>query len=140
MTDLARAIAALEGHSIAICRGGKVLTRDERGIMPMLSLLREGTDVRGSAVADLVVGKAAAMLFVKAGVAEVYAKTLSEEAQRYLAAHGIPVSCESLTKNIINRSGTGLCPMEETVLNTEDAEEGYRLLCEKVSRMQAERA
>ncbi len=37
-----------------------------------------------------------------------------------------------LTDKIINRSGTGICPMEETVSNIEDCEQGYVALKEKL--------
>ena len=135
MTDLETAVAGLEGHTLSLCRNGECLFSDLRGIAPMMAFLSAGTDLTGYSAADLVVGKAAAMLFVKAGVREVFAKTLSVGGKRFLTDNGVPVSYETLTDRIINREGTGVCPMEQAVADTEDAEEGHRLLCAKLKQM-----
>lgn len=131
MTDIETAVRALDGHSIALVRNGEVITHDGRGISPMLTLIGSGTDLRGYSAADIIVGKAAAMLFVKAGIAAVYARTVSRMGLDYLNAHGIPCDYDTLTDNIINREGTDICPMEKTVLNVDDYEMGYALLLEK---------
>ena len=131
MTDIELAVRALEGHSIALVRDGEVITHDGRGISPMLDLIGSGTDLCGYSAADLIVGKAAAMLFVKAGITAVYARTVSRAGLAYLKAHGIPCSYDTLTANMINREGTDICPMEKTVLDVDDHETGYALLLEK---------
>ena len=77
MTDLQTAITHLAGHTLALCKGEDILTSDKRGVAPMLGWIREGRDLHGYTAADRVVGKAGAMLFVKAGVCEIYAQTLS---------------------------------------------------------------
>ena len=68
MNDLERAKEGLSGHTLCLARGEEVLVRDERGIAPMMALLAEGKDLKGFSAADRVVGKAAAMLFVKAKI------------------------------------------------------------------------
>lgn len=133
MRDIELARASLEGHSIALCRNGKLLISDKRGIAPMLDFIDEGRDLCGFAAADLVVGKAAAMLFVKAGIKEVYARTLSVGAKDYLEAHGVAVTFSELTERIRNRAGTGICPMEETVSGISDYEEGYSAIAAKLA-------
>lgn len=133
MTDIEIAIASLSGHTLALCRDGELITSDARGIKPMMELIKENRDLRGYSAADVVVGKAAAMLFKKAGITAVYAKTLSKSGKAFLCDNGIAVSCDVLTDNIINRSGTDICPMEKAVLNTDDAEAGYKILLNKLS-------
>lgn len=125
-------IKALDGHTIALCKGENILTSDKKGIAPMLGFIDEGTNLRGYSVADPVVGKAAAMLFVKAGLSEVFAKNLSKSGKEYLEKHEITVKCDVLTDKILNRSGDGICPMECAVSDTEDFDEGYRLIKEKL--------
>ena len=137
MSDLEIAIQSLPGHSIVLCRQGEVILSDKRGIAPMMDWISQGKDLRGFSAADRIVGKAAAMLFVKAGIREVYAETLSEEGKRYLSRQNIPVSFKILTDKIINRSGNGLCPMESTVMDTQNYEVGYRLLKEKQRQLLA---
>lgn len=128
MTDLECAIARLSGHTLCLIRGDECLTSDERGITPMMRLLSEGRDLSGASAADVVVGRAAAMLFVKAGIKAVYGKTMSEGAKAYLEEHGLFFRFEHLTEAIINRQGTDVCPMEKAVSAITDAEEGYNAL------------
>ena len=128
MTDIAVAKANLKGHSICLCRGGEIVTDDGRGISPMMRLIAGGRDLSGFAVADVIVGKAAAMLFVKAGIAEVYGEVTSAAARDYLQQHDIPCSWSALTEKIINRKGDDICPMEKTVADISDAQEGYEAL------------
>ncbi|MCX4287826.1 MAG: DUF1893 domain-containing protein [Clostridia bacterium] len=135
MTDIEIAKSNLAGHTISLCKNGKTITDDKRGIAPMADFLRRNVDLRGYSVADLVVGKAAAMLFSKAGIAEVYAKTLSLSGKAALEKHGIKYSYGVLTERIVNRQGTDVCPMEKTVETVDDVEEAYVLLQERLAEL-----
>ena len=135
MTDLEIAKNNLEGHTICLCKNGNCLYSESRGISPMMNFIANGTDLADYSVADIVVGKAAALLFIKCGVKEVYAKTLSEPAQRVLQEYGVPVTYQTLTEKIINRAGTDICPMEKAVAATDSPEEAYTLLKLKLSNM-----
>lgn len=137
MTDLDRARAALPGHTLALCRGGEVVTSDLRGVMPMLGFLREGRDLSGFCAADRVVGRAAAMLFAKAGVRAVHAEVMSDGAAALLAAHGIDASCDVRTAAIENRQKTGLCPMESAVAGIEDIDAGIAAICRRAEELRA---
>ena len=137
MTDLDRARAALPGHTLALCRGGEVVTSDLRGVMPMLGFLREGRDLSGFCAADRVVGRAAAMLFAKAGVRAVFAEVMSDGAVALLAAHGIDASCDVRTATIENRQKTGLCPMESAVAGIEDIDAGIAAICRRAEELRA---
>ena len=135
MNDLEKAKENLAGHTICLCKDGKLITSDRRGIAPMMGFIAEGLDLKGYSVADLIVGKAAAMLFAKCKIKRVFAKTLSESGKKMLALHGIECEYGLLVDRIINRDGTDICPMEKTVANTDDTEEGYLLLKEKLQSM-----
>lgn len=130
-SDAEKALDALkDGHTIALCRGDDIITSDERGIAPIVKLIGEGKDLRGYSVADKIVGRAAAMLFVKAGIVSVFALTLSRGAKTLLEKHEIPTEYEALTERIINRRGDDICPMEKAVLDVSDEEidEGVKRL------------
>ena len=135
MTDLQIAKNNLEGHTICLCKEGKCLFSEKKGIAPMMGFISDGLNLEGYSVADLVVGKAAALLFVKSKIKAVFAKTLSKSGEEVLKSNNIPVEYEVLTDKIINRDGTDICPMEKTVLNTDDPEEGYVLLKNKIQSM-----
>mgnify|MGYP002801053522 FL=1 len=128
MSDIERAKAALRGHSVAGCRAGEVMTRDGRGIAPLLAIASEENALRGASVADLIVGKAAALLMARAGVSEVYAEVMSEAGERTLSEHDIPHSCGLLVPYIIDRTGKDVCPMERAVADVSDPAEAYAVL------------
>lgn len=135
MTDIYAAKAALGEHSIAVVRDGEVRIDDGRGISPMLDLIAEGVSLRGSAVADRIVGRAAALLFLYAGIREVWATVISRPALAVLLCAGVSCRYDTLTERIINRHGDGICPMEEAVLSTDDPGAAYALLLKKRDEM-----
>lgn len=135
MTDIEIAKSNLSGHTICLCKDGNCLYSERRGIAPMMSFIAEGADLRGYSVADLVVGKAAAMLFVLSGIKSVFAKTLSKSGEEILKRYETPYEYETLTDKIINRDGTDICPMEKAVSVTEDPKEAYLILSERIKRM-----
>lgn len=136
MTDLQLAKNNLFGRTICLCKDGCCLFSEKRGISPMMDFIADSIDLRGYSAADLVVGKAVAMLFVKCGIVSVYAQTLSVAAQQVLERHGIPFEYQTLTDKIINRAGNDICPMEKTVSSTDDVEQAYLLLKNKLQSMQ----
>ena len=137
MTDIETAIRELEGHSICLCRGGEFFTDDGRGISPVMRFISEGRDLSGYSTADVIVGKAAAMLFVKASIVSVHGRVMSESGKAFLETHGIPCSYDVLTDRIINRKGTDICPMEKTVADIDDPETAYTALAKKIAELRA---
>ena len=103
-------------HALAVRTAkGCTLTFDGRGVSDLLRLLdAEPQTLRGAAVADKVVGKAAATLIILGGIKAVYADTVSEPALQLFAsaAPGIEVTYHNKVEYIINRTKTGWCPME----------------------------
>lgn len=110
---------------ISAFRGGVLVARETgRGIGPALSLFRTGA-LTGAEVADRIVGRAAAALFVAGGAVRVRADVMSAGAAAFLAAYGIAAEAELTVPEIVNRQGTGPCPMEEAV---RDLEEPVRMI------------
>lgn len=130
MTDLERAIEIRRTGDFAyvfLSNDGEI-TGYERGIAPLLNIMDTGTDMRAYSVADKVVGKAAAMLYAKMKIKCLHAEVMSLPAKEILDCRGIPCSYGELTEMIRNRKGDGRCPMEQTVAETDDLEEGIALL------------
>ena len=107
---------------VAICNN-EILTSHERGIKPLLKLLDINMNLKGYSVADKVIGKAAAFLYVLLETDEIYANVISESALDILTENHIKTNYEILTKAIRNRDNTGFCPMETAVIDTENADE-----------------
>lgn len=136
MSNLEIAKSKLVGdNTCVLVKDETIYVSTKTGIAPMMEFIAEDVDLKGFSVADRIVGKAAAMLFVKAGIVEVFSKVISEPAVEYLKKYDVKVSFDTLTERIINRAGTGLCPMEETVKDVSGFEEGYKLLKAKVEEL-----
>lgn len=122
MTDLEKAKTLLRDgeYTVVLCRGDATLTDARRGVAPLLALLDRGEDVSGFAAADKVVGKAAAFLYLRLGVAAVHAAVISAPAYDLLTAYGIDTTYDTLVPAIRNRAGDGFCPMETVTLPLTD--------------------
>ena len=108
--DNARTILDREGYTCVLCRGTALHTSRQRGVKPLLALLDE--DVEGFSAADKVVGKGAALLYCLLKIKTLHAHIISEAALSVLQDHGIPASWDLKVPYIVNRAGTGRCPME----------------------------
>lgn len=107
-------------YTCVLCMGDQVITSQRRGVAPLMVLWEQHTDCTGFSAADKVVGKATALLYCLLGVKAVYGGVMSRPALQVLTAHGIPASYGQLTDAIINRAGTGLCPMEAATATIDD--------------------
>ncbi len=136
-----RAMRALEQGGTtfaAVLSDGRTVTSEKKGIAPMMELLEKDAGVlSGAFVADRVIGRAAAFLLEKGGAAGVYAGILSTHAREVLEKCGIPFSCGEEMPYIINRAGTGMCPMEACVLDLADAAAAYEALRRKLAELSA---
>lgn len=134
-TDIEIAKDALSWHSIALVKNGEILTDDKRGIAPMLGFISERRNLCGYSVADKIVSKVAASLFVLAGIKEVYAEIASQSAKDYLQEHSMRFSCGLLVDEIINRNGTGICPMEEVVSSISDPKKYHKAIVSRLEEL-----
>ena len=122
---LRNAIAILKDgdYTLAVMHGDDVYTSKERGVKPLLELYERYGELRGAAAADKVVGKAAALLYVRLGISELYTDVVSTHALAVLRENGIDTSFTVETEAIRNRRGDGFCPMESAVMDISDPEE-----------------
>ena len=127
------------GYTLVVCSGGRVYISEEKGIKPLLELVKSQDDWSGAYAADKIVGKAAAMLYTLLGIKVVFAEVLGEKAKEIFDKNGIEFECNTLTENIINRQGTGLCPMEEAVKDIDNADDALTAIENKIAEMKAKR-
>ena len=116
-----------DNHTIVIYKNdASVFVSDDRGVAPLMKLLKEDkSQLIDSIVVDKVIGKAAALLMVFAGVKEVFTPTISSPAVEVFKNHDIKITFDSEVDRIINRKGDGLCPMETLCLDTDNPEEAF---------------
>ena len=119
--------------SLIIVKEGKVLFETEsHGIGDLLKAVNKlGDGVKGSSVADRIVGRAAALLFVFSGVKAVFAVTASDGGFEVLAENNVFCIYEKKVANVLNFEKTDVCPFEKLVAKLSKPEEAYRVLREK---------
>lgn len=138
MSDLCRAKELLASDPSLTCvfvRGEETVLSRERGIAPLLRRVRENMPLCGYCAADRIVGKAAALLYALLGVKEVYAAVLGERAIPVLETHGIGYTFGVKTERIVNRAGTGSCPMELAVEKISDPAAGAEALAQRAEEL-----
>lgn len=123
--------------SCVIGNGKRMTFCSQRGVKDLLELLHtEPQLLDGAMIADKVVGKGAAALMVLGGVKSVYAGVISEPAIALLDDAGIALAYSERVPNIINRAGTGICPVEELCAGCATPEECLPLIEDFVGRQQ----
>lgn len=102
-----------EQCSCVIRKGDTIRIFRKRGVQDLYRLLKDDTDfLKGAFVADKVVGKAAAALMILGGVEEVFTFTVSRLARDLFERSAVKLGFAQEVPHIINRAGTGWCPME----------------------------
>ena len=107
-----------------------------RGVIDLYTLLAHEPDfMRGATMADKVIGRGAALLLVKGGVAEVYARLVSSSAIEVLRASDVTVTFDKEVEHIINRDATDICPVEKLTSSISDPDEACLLIGEFLQKM-----
>ena len=89
--DFERAVSLLhrDGYTCVLCDRDRVLTSREHGLAPLIRLLDTNESLQDMAAADRLIGRAAALLLLAAGVKAVYGEVMSEDAHRLLSDAGV---------------------------------------------------
>ena len=101
----------------AVADGALLYQLTGRGIGALLTAVEEERVVSHGPLdwGDKLVGRAAALLFALVHPRSVFALTMSTGAQVVLRTADIPFTCDALIVDVLNRTGTGPCPMEAAV-------------------------
>lgn len=139
MTDIENSKTILKNgnYTCVLCRKDAVRTSRKRGISPLIEFIEENRDFNGFSASDKIVGKAAAMMFVKMGITHVFAEVISKNAVEILKANNVKCSWDTLCEYIVNRSGTGPCPIETAVKNIDenDFDSAYKCIRQKTEEL-----
>jgi len=126
-----------EDLSLVIVKKGKVIFETKKqGISGFLQAIEKlDKNLVAASVADKIVGVAAAMLCVYAGVVSVFALTASEEGIRVLEDNNILCRFEKKVSNILNRDKNDVCPFEKLAISSRNPDEAYVKLKSLASRI-----
>lgn len=139
MNDLEKAKEIFKTGELncVLCKDDVTYTSTKNGVAPLIEWLTSGVNVTGFSAADKIVGKAAALLFVLGGVKEVYSPVMSKTAVDVFVRYGVTAEYETLVPIIINRTGTGPCPMEQAVTNVENPSEALKAIQNTLADLQS---
>lgn len=140
--DNDRSIEALIAEAVQEIKSGScscILIRNDQivhrghgpGVQPLLELMETSEDralLENAFVVDKIIGKAAAMIFVLGNIAGAYGITISINGKKYLEKHGKDCRSERCVDAISDRTGQGICPIERSVLEIDDPQEGYQVI------------
>lgn len=110
----------------------------KRGVAPLLEQIDSNTLLNGFSVADKVIGKASAFLYLLLQPAAVYTDLISLPALNLLVQNNIPIEYKNQTQAIRNRTNTGFCPMETAVKSCHSPQEALHLIRQTVIRLKKE--
>ena len=128
--DIARKDVKERGFGLSIVRGGTPLLRSRTpGISALVAAIdRDLLSLKGASVADRVLGRAAAMLFLYAGIRSIFGSTASNDAVALLKKSEVSFEYETAVPKILNKYKTSICPFEQEVLGVEDPKEAFKRL------------
>lgn len=118
-----------EGCSCVITDGEQFHLFHQRGVKDLYEILISRPELlHNSFIADKVVGKGAAALMILGGIEALFADTISKSALELLEKYDIEVEYGQKVPHIINRAGTGVCPVEMLCRECQTAEECLPLI------------
>ncbi len=106
------------------------------GVKPIIKVINSNPDlITDAIIIDKVIGKAAAMLLIKFKAQAVHGLLMSETALKLLDRHGLKYQYDNLVPYIANRNNDGLCPLEDSVKDTDDLDQGYSNILARISEL-----
>lgn len=128
MTEFNLEYFAAKKISFALIKKGRLIFQSkDQGLKPLIFCFKNHkAQMRGGFVFDKVVGRAAALLLVWGGVKKVLTPTVSRGGLTVLRRGGATAEYGRIVKNILNRAGDDLCPMEK--LSREKPREFVKLM------------
>lgn len=111
-------------HSLVVWNDGLIRTFDSHGVADLYDLLtNEPGFLKGSHIADKIVGKGAAALMIYGSVASLITNIISSPALELIRKSDVDLLYGSEVPNIANRQHTGICPVETLCLDCDTAAE-----------------
>ncbi len=112
--ELAKEILDKEGLTLALVKDKECFYKSkERGIKPLyIALMNHKEKLKGASAADKIVGKGAALLYIRGEVNDIYAKVISKSSVEVLEKEKISIEKEIMVPYIKNRDMSGMCPIE----------------------------
>ena len=106
---------------------GEIKEYYQNRIKDIKAILQENEEaLKGTIIADKVIGKVAASNLNVAGVKEIYADVISEYAIPVLEENNVKYEYHQKVEYIRNQDNTGICPMENKYKEEKDIDIVYQ--------------
>jgi len=130
---LAKSILRDKSSELVVVRDGRILfIGRSRGLRDLAEIvLKDPRILRGSAIADQVVGKAAGVIFLANGVKAVHGCLMSVHGLEILEKGQVKISYDKVIDQVKSPSGD-ICPFEKLILNIDDVDEAYNRLLTRI--------
>lgn len=122
-------------YTCVLHNGDETYSSNLKGVKPLLDFLNSEKDFSGFSAADKVVGAGAAHLYVLLQVENVWAGIISQSAKEILEENRIQFSFEKQVPFIINRTGDGVCPIEQAVKGIRDSQDALTVIEKTLNRL-----
>ena len=125
-----------EKYSCVVSNGYETRIFTKQGVADLYGLMENNPEfLKGSSVADKVVGKAAATLMIIGGVTHIYADLISESAITLIKNTKAELKYCKVVPFIKNRDKSDSCPLEKICNQTDSPQELLMLIGEFVKKM-----
>lgn len=125
-----------ENCSCVIASSQGIFRYYQKGILDLYDIYTDHPErLAGASIADKVVGKGAAALMIAGGIKALYTDVISWPALQLLERAHIEVEYCRCVPNIINRKGTGICPVESLCAECKDSSECLPIISQFVKTL-----
>ena len=112
---------------------GKIVSSEKKGVAPLLDFYKQNHV--NMICCDKVVGKAAAIIHILLGSKYLHCHIISQKAIDILDKYGMQYSYDTKVDYILNRSKSGMCPLEKATEKCEDVNQGYKIIIETLNQL-----
>ncbi|MCX8183920.1 MAG: DUF1893 domain-containing protein [Crenarchaeota archaeon] len=134
--ETAKRMLKEQGFSLVIVKPGVFIHATKKyGVIGLVEAIENyGAELAGAAVADRIVGRAAAMLCRHVNIAEVYAQVISRKGLDALIERNVSIEYEELVPEILNRTRNDVCPFEKLAADCDNEEECFKKIRSFIDR------
>lgn len=120
--------------SCVLVKDGKIVHIEiGMGISPILYSYMTYPDLfEGATIVDKIVGKAATVISILGKANEIVGLTMSDSAIEYLLNKNSSFRFVNYVQKIQNRTRTGICPIEQSVMDIDDPAEAFLALLNRL--------
>ena len=123
----------LDKHTLAIYKNGQVKYYNQRNLKPVFLALEDfNYDFKDCYIVDRRISKASALLFAYGNARRIRTPIMTKSAQKFFTNKGIICDSAEVADSVFDKNSKIKCPLEKTVLCTDDPDTAYKILKEKV--------